>query len=121
MSVVDTFFSTSIRLVFRDDKGAHKLIARTEAKAKYMLKDCDLDLRKPVLRYISKKNPHNPRYGDMKLYLKAEVRLSLSCSKFFIRLKVLIGAVSADCREVCTVEEGAYANCIRGSFAQVFS
>lgn len=57
----------------RDDKGAHKLIARTEAKAKYMLKDCDLDLRKPVLRYISKKNPHNPRYGDMKLYLKAEL------------------------------------------------
>ena len=58
----------------RDDKGAHKLIARTEAKEKYMLKDCDLDLRKPVLRYISRKNPHNPRYGEMKLYLKAQVR-----------------------------------------------
>ncbi|VDD91548.1 unnamed protein product [Enterobius vermicularis] len=57
----------------RDDKGAHKLIARTEAKEKYMLKDCDLDLRKPVLRYISKKNPHNPRYGEMKLYLKAQL------------------------------------------------
>lgn len=38
-----------------------------------MLKDCDLDLRKPILRYISKKNPHNPRYGEMKLYLKAQV------------------------------------------------
>lgn len=57
----------------RDDKDAHKLIARTEAKVKYMLKDCDLDLRKPVLRYISKKNPHNPRYGDMKLYLKPQL------------------------------------------------
>ncbi|KHN80391.1 DNA repair protein complementing XP-A cells -like protein [Toxocara canis] len=57
----------------RDEKNAHKLIPRTEAKAKYMLKDCDLDLRKPVLRYISKKNPHNPRYGDMKLYLKAQL------------------------------------------------
>uniref|UniRef100_A0A0N5AN31 XPA_C domain-containing protein n=1 Tax=Syphacia muris TaxID=451379 RepID=A0A0N5AN31_9BILA len=57
----------------RDDKGAHKLIARTEAKEKYMLKDCDLDIRKPVLRYISKKNPHNPRYGEMKLYLKSQL------------------------------------------------
>lgn len=57
----------------RDDKGAHRLIARTEAKETYMLKDCDLDIRKPVLRYISKKNPHNPRYGEMKLYLKAQL------------------------------------------------
>ncbi|KAK6018901.1 XPA protein [Ostertagia ostertagi] len=38
-----------------------------------LLKDCDLDLRKPVLRYWAKKNPHNPRYGDMKLYLKFKV------------------------------------------------
>ncbi|KAK0425637.1 hypothetical protein QR680_009298 [Steinernema hermaphroditum] len=57
----------------RDDQGAHKLIARTEAKKQYLLKDEDFDLRKPVLRYISRKNPHNPRYGDMKLYLKLQV------------------------------------------------
>ncbi|VDO42907.1 hypothetical protein V3C99_004757 [Haemonchus contortus] len=57
----------------RDDLGEHKLIPRTEAKSFYLLKDCDLDLRKPVLRYWSKKNPHNPRYGDMKLYLKCQV------------------------------------------------
>ncbi|CAG9530538.1 unnamed protein product [Cercopithifilaria johnstoni] len=57
----------------RNDKGDHKLISRTEAKNQYLLKDCDLDLRKPILRFISKKNPHNPRYGDMKLYLKAQL------------------------------------------------
>uniref|UniRef100_A0A1I7XGU9 XPA_C domain-containing protein n=1 Tax=Heterorhabditis bacteriophora TaxID=37862 RepID=A0A1I7XGU9_HETBA len=57
----------------RDDKGDHKLIARTDVKAEYLLKDCDLDLRKPPLRFWSKKNPHNPRYGDMKLYLKCQV------------------------------------------------
>ncbi|KAK6040610.1 DNA repair protein [Cooperia oncophora] len=40
---------------------------------RYSHPDCDLDLRKPVLRYWAKKNPHNPRYGDMKLYLKCQV------------------------------------------------
>ncbi|KAF1768386.1 hypothetical protein GCK72_000198 [Caenorhabditis remanei] len=57
----------------RDDKGEHKLLARTEVKTTYLLKDCDLDLRKPPLRYWAKKNPHNPRYGDMKLYLKCQI------------------------------------------------
>ncbi|KAE9411924.1 hypothetical protein Angca_005533, partial [Angiostrongylus cantonensis] len=57
----------------RDDLGEHRLIPRTEVKSFYLLKDCDLDLRKPPLRYWSKKNPHNPRYGDMKLYLKCQV------------------------------------------------
>ncbi|CAJ0956727.1 unnamed protein product, partial [Mesorhabditis belari] len=57
----------------RDDKGAHKLISRTEVFTMYLLKDTDLDMRKPPLRYISRKNPHNPRYGDMKLYLTSQV------------------------------------------------
>lgn len=52
------------------------MIAKTEAKKEYLLKDCDFDIRKPPLRFVSKKNPHNPRYGDMKLYLKLQVSLS---------------------------------------------
>jgi DNA-repair protein complementing XP-A cells len=56
----------------RDPKGAHELITRTDAKAKYLLKDCDLDLRKPRLRYILKKNPYQSR-GDMRLYLKYQI------------------------------------------------
>nr|CAD2125915.1 unnamed protein product [Meloidogyne enterolobii] len=51
----------------------HKLITRTEAKTKFLLTDADLDCRKPPLRYISRKNPHNPRYGDMKLYLRSQL------------------------------------------------
>lgn len=51
----------------------HKLITRTEAKKYYLLTDGDLDFRKPLLRFISRKNPHNPRYGDMKLYLRSQV------------------------------------------------
>ncbi|KAL3080078.1 hypothetical protein niasHT_034636 [Heterodera trifolii] len=57
----------------RDETERHKLIARTEAKERFLLKDCDLDLRKPPLRFVSRKNPHNARYGDMKLYLKPQL------------------------------------------------
>lgn len=56
----------------RDSKEVHQLITRTEAKSKYLLKDCDLDLREPPLRYILKKNPYAQR-GDMRLYLKLQI------------------------------------------------
>lgn len=56
----------------RDPKETHELITRTDAKTKYLLKDCDLDLRKPPLRYILKKNPYHSR-GDMRLYLKFQI------------------------------------------------
>lgn len=29
--------------------------------------------RKPALKYIVRKNPHNPRWGDMKLFLRMQV------------------------------------------------
>nr|XP_056704636.1 DNA repair protein complementing XP-A cells [Euleptes europaea] len=57
----------------RDVEDKHKLITRTEAKQEYLLKDCDLDKREPVLKFILKKNPHNSQWGDMKLYLKRQV------------------------------------------------
>lgn len=56
----------------RDPKGAHELITRTDAKTKYLLKDCDLDLRNPKLRYMLKKNPYHTR-GEMRLYLKYQI------------------------------------------------
>uniref|UniRef100_A0A7E4ZT55 XPA_C domain-containing protein n=1 Tax=Panagrellus redivivus TaxID=6233 RepID=A0A7E4ZT55_PANRE len=62
-------YNFAVCSVCNDKEGRHKLITRTEAKDRFLLKDCDFDLRKPPLRFISKKNPHNPRYGDMKLYL----------------------------------------------------
>lgn len=58
----------------RDPDGKHSLITRTEAKTEFLLKDCDFDKREPPLKYISRKNPHNIRWGEMKLYLLLQVR-----------------------------------------------
>lgn len=51
----------------------HKLITKSDAKEKYQLTDVDLEKRDPVLKYFSRKNPHNPRWGEMKLYLDLQV------------------------------------------------
>lgn len=58
---------------FRDKEGKHSLITKTEAKQEYLLKDCDLDRREPVLKYIVRKNPHNVNWGEMKLYLHLQI------------------------------------------------
>uniref|UniRef100_A0A8C1H3L0 Xeroderma pigmentosum, complementation group A n=1 Tax=Cyprinus carpio carpio TaxID=630221 RepID=A0A8C1H3L0_CYPCA len=74
---MDSYLSNSFDLSVcdkcRDNDVKHKLISRTEAKQNFLLKDCDLDQREPPLRFILRKNPHNPRWGDMKLYLKTQV------------------------------------------------
>uniref|UniRef100_A0AAG5D7G7 XPA C-terminal domain-containing protein n=1 Tax=Anopheles atroparvus TaxID=41427 RepID=A0AAG5D7G7_ANOAO len=57
----------------REPDDQHSLITRTEAKQEYLLKDCDLDRREPPLKYISRKNPHNVRWGEMKLYLHLQI------------------------------------------------
>lgn len=57
----------------RDNDDKHSLIAKTEAKTEYLLKDCDFDKREPPLKFISRKNPHNVRWGEMKLYLHLQV------------------------------------------------
>lgn len=59
----------------QDSENKHSLITRTEAKSEYLLKDCDFDKRQPPLRFVCRKNPHNERWGDMKLYLHLQVRL----------------------------------------------
>lgn len=51
----------------------HRLITKTEAKESYLLKDCDLDLREPPLKFLLKKNSRQPRWGEMKLYLECQV------------------------------------------------
>ncbi len=63
--------------------GKHELITKTDAKSTFLLKDADLDRsdermtgeRKPKepLKFIVRKNPHNARWGDMKLYLRSQV------------------------------------------------
>ena len=57
-----------------EKEGKHELITKTDAKSTFLLKDGDLERRgeKP-LGFIVRKNPHNPRWGDMKLYLRSQV------------------------------------------------
>lgn len=87
----------------RDVEDKHKLITRTEAKEEYLLKDCDLDKREPVLKFIVKKNPHNSRWGEMKLYLKLQVQ-KLTVFQTFLQLNTALvvtwylnGFVKAEC------------------------
>ncbi|RXM97882.1 DNA repair protein complementing XP-A cells-like [Acipenser ruthenus] len=74
---MDSYLSNSFNLAVcdncRDNENKHKLITRTEAKQEYLLNDCDLDKREPILKFILRKNPHNSHWGDMKLYLKLQV------------------------------------------------
>ena len=70
---------TSSLLTYRDNEDKHSLIAKTEAKQLYLLKDVDFDQREPILKHLVRKNPHNPRWGEMKLYLKLQVRLYHLC------------------------------------------
>jgi len=76
-------FSYAVCDSCRDDEGKHQLITRTDAKQEYLLKDCDIDLREPALRFILRKNPHNPRWGDMKLYLLLQVYALLNVLEVF--------------------------------------
>jgi len=56
-------------------EGPHELITKTEAKKEFLLKDSDFEEgeRGANLRFLLRKNPHNPRYGDMKLFLRLQV------------------------------------------------
>ncbi|XP_075067024.1 DNA repair protein complementing XP-A cells isoform X2 [Mixophyes fleayi] len=72
-SYLSNHFDLAVCDSCRDTDEKHKLITRSEAKKEYLLKDCDIDKREPVLKYVLKKNPHNSHWGDMKLYLKLQI------------------------------------------------
>jgi DNA-repair protein complementing XP-A cells len=57
----------------RDKDGKHALITKTDAKSEFLLKDCDLELREPPLPFITRPNPHNLNWGQMKLFLRLQV------------------------------------------------
>ena len=73
------FFSCMFYGIYicRDSKGKHKLIARTDAKETYLLKDADLDKREPPLPFIERRNPHRPGGSMMKLYLEQQVTIEI--------------------------------------------
>ncbi|CAG0878928.1 unnamed protein product [Darwinula stevensoni] len=68
----DCFECHSMHLGSRDRDEKHALIAKTDAKTEFLLKDCDFDRREPPLKFITRPNPHNSR-GNMKLYLRCQV------------------------------------------------
>jgi len=55
--------------------GAHELVTKTEAKNCFIMKDSDFEegQRGKALKFMLRKNPHNPRWGDMKLFLRLQV------------------------------------------------
>jgi len=56
--------------------GPHELITKTDAKKEFLIKDSDFEKGErgeEDLRFILRKNPHNPRWGDMKLFLRLQV------------------------------------------------
>jgi len=55
--------------------GEHELITKTEAKNCFVMKDSDFEegQRGKAMKFILRKNPHNPRWGDMKLFLRLQV------------------------------------------------
>ncbi|CAH1796349.1 unnamed protein product [Owenia fusiformis] len=73
-SYMYTHFSVNVCDGCRDRDDKHKLITKTDGRNTYLLKDEDFDKREPPLKFIIRKNPHNPRWGEMKLYLESEVR-----------------------------------------------
>ena len=58
--------------------GDHELIPRTEAKTTFLLRDFDFEEREEgkALKFITRKNPHNPGGGAMKLYLRLQVSVA---------------------------------------------
>ena len=55
--------------------GPHQLITKTDAKKEFLLKDTDFEKGERdepfvPLKFVLRKNPHNPRWGDMKLFLR---------------------------------------------------
>jgi DNA-repair protein complementing XP-A cells len=62
-----------LRQILCRDLEEHKLITKTEALNMYLLRDYDLDKRGSPLKYITRKNPHNVKWGEMKLYLQLQV------------------------------------------------
>eukprot|EP00048_Salpingoeca_helianthica_P024960 m.36664 g.36664 ORF g.36664 m.36664 type:complete len:263 (+) comp9709_c0_seq1:100-888(+) len=58
----------------KNEDGKFSLVTKTEAKDEYLLNDADLDTQYGGLRCIERKNPHNERWGMMKLFLRYQVQ-----------------------------------------------
>lgn len=66
-------FGVSICYSCKESNILYGIITKTQARNDYLLTDEEL-ADSTLLPSISRKNPHNPRWADMKLYLRRQVR-----------------------------------------------
>lgn len=66
-------FGVSVCLTCKDSNEIYGIITKTQARNEYLLTDEEL-ADSSLLPSVSRKNPHNPRWADMKLYLRRQVR-----------------------------------------------
>jgi DNA-repair protein complementing XP-A cells len=66
-------FGVSVCYDCKDSNPLFGIITKTQARNEYMLTDEEL-ADSSLMPSISRKNPHNPRWADMKLYLRLQVR-----------------------------------------------
>ncbi|KAK3595482.1 hypothetical protein CHS0354_003472 [Potamilus streckersoni] len=81
----------------RQNEETHPLITKTDARNKYLLKNADLDKREPPLHFVIRKNPHNSKWGDMKLYLECQVAYNIKTSNYTFNLSSLKICVTKKC------------------------
>jgi DNA-repair protein complementing XP-A cells len=53
--------------------GKYQVVAKCKAKDEYLLTDRQLDRERGGLGCLTQANPHDSRYGDMRLYLRTQV------------------------------------------------
>merc|ERR1711915_905366 len=46
---------------------------KTDAKKQFLLSDLHFEREGNPLKFLLRKNPHNPKYGDMKLFLRMQI------------------------------------------------
>ena len=71
--LLDKFSHPICDTCYEEDKDKFPLITKTAAKSKYVLRDGDFERDGTALKFIVRTNPHNPRWGQMKLFLESQV------------------------------------------------
>ena len=66
-------FHVAVCFSCKETDDLYTILTKTQARSEFLLTDEEL-ADSGLLPSISRKNPHNPRWADMKLYLKKQVR-----------------------------------------------
>lgn len=66
-------FGVSVCYACKESNPLYTLITKTQARTEFLLTDEEL-ADASLMPSLSRKNPHNPRWSDMKLYLRRQCR-----------------------------------------------